>query len=826
MHRRSRREEARAAGYHEGAFRDSLDDRNTFALVHELDVMRLRVPIEGERYPRASKNLEHGLTRNPYCLDSSESDARSDVHAGPQGGALRPRNFDQGTKGASRGIDDRRHARDARRDLSASASVDRDRSALMDERCEPLGHIDREPERGGGDEQEERRPNADEGADGYEPLRDGAVERRGHPRIAQLTRREHPLRLGDTNVRARSLERFGGRELVSHKLLGPRELGMRLRELRLGLGEPRREILRRDAREDLAALDPIAEIGCERENGAFDPRRHFDSLGRLECAAKLERAIMFGALGACDDDGSGRCTPRHTALALAIAARTARDESHEQSRDVCEPTARRRAKGEVHQGVTLRYFGPMSIHLLGCARPGLARPAHHLTALCFIQLWICMSVGAALAQAEPVVDDRDLFRAVPLPTAADAVTLREAFEIADRDAIDIELARLDVERGEAAERIAWAGLLPVVMGGLTYQRFDQPIVRSTTITDPDGMTRTDQLIVRDENALSGSITVSETLSLRSIAAVHAAEDSSELARTVLDDLRRRLRASIARTFFTVLSARRVAELARSQIEDALRQLRAAQTRAELGSATSLDVARAEVAALEAARRRADADQALVRAWDQLGDALGRTEPIDAVASRLESVPIDESQAIERAIGMRSDVQSAEMSRRRASRAVDDAWFRFAPSLTISWTGSFTEPRTAFNPNTQWIALVSLSVPFYDGGARYGALRDAQLAVEQADERVELVRRAVRLEIRDAYRRLATAERGVAIAARQVAVARQAAVATEAGFASGGLTGLELDSARRSLEQAELQQILAELEQENARVDLLAAVGEL
>lgn len=470
----------------------------------------------------------------------------------------------------------------------------------------------------------------------------------------------------------------------------------------------------------------------------------------------------------------------------------------------------------------------MSMHLLGCARPGLAHSAHHLTVFWFIQLWLAMMVGSAFAQIPPEdADERDrLFEPGPLPTAPDAITLTEAFAMADREAINLEMARLDVERGEAAERIAWAGLLPVISGSLTYQRFDQPIIRATTITDSDGMSRTDQLVVRYENALSGSISVSETLSLRSIAAIHAAQDTSDLARLVLDDLRRRARAAIARTFYTVLAARRAAELARSQIEDALRQWRAARTRAELGTAISLDVARAEVAALDALRRAADADQALVRAWDQLGDAIGRTEPMDAVPSRLGPVPADEARAIERAIGMRSDVRSAEMSRQRASRAVDDAWFRFAPSITLSWTGSFTEPRTAFNPNTQWIALASLSIPFYDGGARYGALRDAQLAVEQADENIELTRRAVRLEIRDAYRRVATADRSAAIAERQVDVARRAAVASEAGFASGALTGLELDSARRALEQAELQQVLAQLEQENARVDLLAAVGEL
>ena len=50
--------------------------------------------------------------------------------------------------------------------------------------------------------------------------------------------------------------------------------------------------------------------------------------------------------------------------------------------------------------------------------------------------------------------------------------------------------------------------------------------------------------------------------------------------------------------------------------------------------------------------------------------------------------------------------------------------------------------------------------------------------------------------------------------------------TEEGYRAGANTGLELDAARRDAEQADLQRILAELELDNARVDLLTAVGDL
>ncbi|HEY8368906.1 MAG TPA: TolC family protein, partial [Thermodesulfobacteriota bacterium] len=125
-----------------------------------------------------------------------------------------------------------------------------------------------------------------------------------------------------------------------------------------------------------------------------------------------------------------------------------------------------------------------------------------------------------------------------------------------------------------------------------------------------------------------------------------------------------------------------------------------------------------------------------------------------------------------------------------------------------------------------VAAVTLTIPFYDGGVRYGLLRDAQLALEQADERLEAVRRRVRVEVRDGWRRVAIAERQLRIAERQAEVARRAATAAEEMFRVGNLTGLELDAARRAAEQAELARVLAELELQVARVDLLTSTGDL
>ena len=427
-----------------------------------------------------------------------------------------------------------------------------------------------------------------------------------------------------------------------------------------------------------------------------------------------------------------------------------------------------------------------------------------------------LAFAMALALATPAVAQDPELLAPPMPRAPSrTLTLERALAMADADASDLRVLQLQAQRSEAAERVAWAGILPVITGALVYQRFDEPIVRAGVG------------VIRDANQFTAQISVVETLSLRTLGAVRIAEAGSDVSRLSYEDARRLAHGSIARLFYTVLAARRAAELSRAQIEDALRQLAAVRGRVELGASIGLDADRAEVGALDAMRRTADADAALERAWDQLGFALGLSEPVDVAGVDLAPVPVDEDEAVARASATRSDVRALEAARQQAGAVVDDAWYAFAPSLTLAWTGSYNAVTTLNTPDpAQWIAQATLLVPFYDGGARYGVLRSAELALQQADEQLAAAQRGIRIEIRDSLRRAAIAERALRIAERQSEVARRAATAAEESYRLGNLSGLELDAARRAAEQADLNRILAELQLSNARVDVLTSTGDL
>lgn len=425
---------------------------------------------------------------------------------------------------------------------------------------------------------------------------------------------------------------------------------------------------------------------------------------------------------------------------------------------------------------------------------------------------LAQDAGVALAVTDVPLANLDV-PPVPGPPARH-VNLTQALVQASREAGDARLAELAVRRSLAAERTALAGLLPTVSGVANLTRYDREVSSAVGV-------------VRPLDTYDLDLQVQESLSLRAWNATRIASANTRIARLRSLDAQRLTRSSVARVYFAVLTARRNAELTRSQLASAMRQDEAVGARVEAGAAVPLDRARSQIGVLEARQRVEVADAQLAQQWDLLGQALGLDEAVEA-----EEAPAPEpgeplARYLDRAFGSRTDLRALEASRDSARLQVEDAWMRFAPSLSLTWTGAYRGPPTFSNPRTtQWTALASLVVPIFDGGLRYGALADARAQVADAEERAAQLRRSVRVQVRDAYRRTETASRTIALAEQSVALSRQNLERAELAYQAGAATGVELDDARQKLEQAETTLLLRSLDRQLAMIDLMAAAGML
>jgi outer membrane protein TolC len=280
--------------------------------------------------------------------------------------------------------------------------------------------------------------------------------------------------------------------------------------------------------------------------------------------------------------------------------------------------------------------------------------------------------------------------------------------------------------------------------------------------------------------------------------------------------------SVADAIIQVVTAESAAEVSRVSLRFALANLELNQRRARLGSASQVDVLRMEQ---EVARSRAqviNADEAIRRARENLGLALGTSQPwgvapgisLNALAEQARN-----SCQTEDSVDTRLDVRAAEANAAIAQRNVTSIDYTYVP--TIDGVSSATywsdDTRTANGESVTWTIGAVLSWNIYDGGFRYGTrqVNEAQLAIAQ--ESVTDKKRGARVEVDRALRSIRVAEASLEVSTKAAEIARQSARFAQITFLNGTGTSFDMVDTARTQREAELDVIIKEFELLRAKI---------
>ncbi len=437
--------------------------------------------------------------------------------------------------------------------------------------------------------------------------------------------------------------------------------------------------------------------------------------------------------------------------------------------------------------------------------------------------------------APPAVSDPLLEPPPPAPHLV--ATWQDALALVKARSVDFLVALGDLERARAQARIALAGALPTVSGSanvtdtLVRTRFD-PITgsRSTDVFPPRALTY--------GASLSAAMPI---FAPRAWYARGTAKLNERIAEVTINDQKRALAATVASAMVSVIVAERVAELNRLSLRASLERLALGKRRAELGTATAVDILRLEQDANQARATVISGDETLRRAREQLGMALGFTDAwsvprelsLDALAKESEAA-CPKAQSLDE----RSDVIVASAREEAARRGIRDIELAFSPTVAIvtSYSLGSQYVNVIGNPATgagrgggnrishTWTIGATLSWNIFDGGVRYGQLRDTRAAANQAHLRLDGVKRAATLEVVQAARKVGVANDSLALADNARKLARDAERLTRAQFALGKATSLELIDAARALRDAEIQTALRELDVVDAKIRAMLSMA--
>ena len=428
--------------------------------------------------------------------------------------------------------------------------------------------------------------------------------------------------------------------------------------------------------------------------------------------------------------------------------------------------------------------------------------------------------------APPHVDDPML---VPVPRAAIEIASWEvALQHVRARSTDLRVAAYAVERAEAQQRVALAGALPSLNGtaAFTHQIITREIVQPTGFGAGGVEYRTFSSPPTD--FLNGQLVATQpVLALRAWNNIGTARIATDASRLSFEDAKRQIALSVANSIVGVVTAERIAELNRVGLVNALQRVELTVRKSALGGATGLDVLRARQDVELARATLVAGDESLRQSREALGIAIGFPEQVGVPANvDISGLERDARGTCKPAatVDERADIAALRTQLDVAHRNINDVKYQFAPIVNLQSALASTTTDTGSAPNTTWNVQAVLTIPLWEGGARYGNLRDVHAQEAIAEQRLEAGRRTAMIQITQARRGVTVSEdrRRVASAVRDLAVETDRLV--RLAFQEGRGTSLELITAAQSLRESEIQLALRDFELVKSRVLAVLALA--
>jgi len=432
------------------------------------------------------------------------------------------------------------------------------------------------------------------------------------------------------------------------------------------------------------------------------------------------------------------------------------------------------------------------------------------------------------SEEPPLPDVADPLLAPPPPPTQVLQSWQQGVQLVRDQSVNMRLARANIAQAEAQAREALAPALPSLVG--------QGSVNYHLITG----TRDVGINPVTFMGIPGTVPDPRTFWLASLGLTvpifrpkawfdhGSAKDAVEAARLSSKESERQVVALVADSIVNVVTNERLAEVSRTSLKAALSTLDLTKRRAALGASNTLDVLRAEGEASLSRAQVVAATEALIRAREALGSALGSSEAWGVTPQiQIDSLAADAQRNCrqETDVQSRSDVRAANANVSLANRRVKGIDFAYLPTLDANSVLTYSDPVSGINNrHTTWTVGALLTWTIYDGGLRGGQREELRADEDLARANLAETKRGATLQVTQAFRAVQVAESNLAVSAKTREVAAETARLTRISFLNGSGTSFDLVDSAQKLRNAEVDLAVKEFEVLRAKVAALLALS--
>jgi outer membrane protein TolC len=156
--------------------------------------------------------------------------------------------------------------------------------------------------------------------------------------------------------------------------------------------------------------------------------------------------------------------------------------------------------------------------------------------------------------------------------------------------------------------------------------------------------------------------------------------------------------------------------------------------------------------------------------------------------------------------------------------VRDSWKDVAPAAVLNFEPQWVTPSGLFQRSRSWRLTLEVTQPIFQGGLQHAVTRERAVALEASRLELTELELQARAEIRTAQAALGLRQRSLESARRAAEQAGEVLEITTAAFEVGATTNIEVIDAQRQARDADTVATLAADALQQARLDLLVALG--
>jgi outer membrane protein len=330
--------------------------------------------------------------------------------------------------------------------------------------------------------------------------------------------------------------------------------------------------------------------------------------------------------------------------------------------------------------------------------------------------------------------------------------------------------------------------------------------------------------IQARESLFGSLVLTQVLFSPQFFSFPAIADSKEAARFAELEAQNQVLLGVAKTYVGIEGLRELEAAAQEAEGVALKREKDATARAQVGTATDIDLFRAQAETAQARATAASLKGTRLGLLALLESLVG--EPIRPLDNVHTSISVSASDEASLPWGQSAGLKASALAARVENRFLSTAEIDWLPSLVLQGKGNFNSNKGFANTNWTADGILSLQWSLFDRGLRYAKLRELRAKSAAAEAELDGAKMKAKAGWYSARANVEAAEFALAQAQSQATLAAKAQKQLDSVFKAGLVSSLEVSDIdnKRFLAASAAAQARAQLE--IRKLELAAAEGRL